>query len=95
METPGDTSPNAAQPGPLDLTEGTHSPWRVWLCNLGHLTNAANGGDISRVMLQIEQRATITLMLSRADGGNCTLELMRRIQQGGGHSYSVWLSAEV
>ncbi len=90
----GAQSTDAALPDALDLTDGTLFPWRLWLCNLGHLTDEAVGCGIVRVMLRLDRRVTISLMLFRADGSSCALELMRRDHPRGGVRYTVELTEQ-
>jgi len=81
--TPGDSSMHFA-----DLTDGTRFPWKLWLCNLGHLTQEILATGISTVHLRLDQAPTwISLTLTRADGTAVELSLAQHTRKDGTHSY--------
>ena len=60
---------------PLDITDGTHLLWWLWMCNLGSHTKKVIGTGVrsAYIAMNVDHEAVFTFV--RADGTECTVRL--------------------
>ena len=59
----------------LDITDGTHLRWWLWICNCGNFTNTVIGTGVRSAYVSMNMEHEAVFKFVRADESECMLRL--------------------
>ena len=83
--------PNKRDGSWLNLTDGTHLRWWLWICNLGKFTRSVIGAGVHSAHVAMNAGHEAVFKFIRADDTECTVMLLC-IQRGKGRELRVYMS---